>query len=116
MDKITWITLLFDFYGQLLTEKQRKFIDLYYLSDFSLGEIAENYGVSRQAVYDTVKRAEKILADYEGKLGLVARFLEQRNKLSQVAKLLQMPGDKNKSERIMQARKLLEEVLEMAGG
>ena len=56
---------LFEFYSTLLTEKQMNYMELYYADDFSLGEIAEEYHVSRQAVYDNIKRTEKILEDYE---------------------------------------------------
>ncbi|OUN01564.1 MAG: hypothetical protein BAA04_06340 [Firmicutes bacterium ZCTH02-B6] len=70
--------LLYDFYGQLLTEKQRSFFELYHHDDLSLGEIAEQHGVSRQAVYDILKRAERTLEELEAKLQLVARFLRER--------------------------------------
>lgn len=113
MDKVAWIALLFDFYGQLLTERQRKFIDLYYSNDFSLGEIAQNYDVSRQAVYDSVKRAEKVLLDYENKLGLVKHFLDQKEKLSEAAKLLNESQISGNAEPVIKARKILEEVLEL---
>lgn len=56
---------LFEFYSTLLTEKQMNYIELYYGDDLSLGEIAEEYGVSRQAVYDNIKRTEKLLETYE---------------------------------------------------
>lgn len=65
---------LFDFYGELLTDKQRNILELYLLDDFSFGEISDNHSISRQAVYDTVKRSEKILEDYESKLGLMEKF------------------------------------------
>ena len=67
------MALLFDFYGELLTEKQRVLFDLYYNQDFSLGEIAENEGISRQGVHDTIARAEQALRNYEEKTGCVAR-------------------------------------------
>jgi len=70
--------LLYDFYGQLLTEKQRSFFELYHHDDLSLGEIAEQHGVSRQAVYDILKRAERTLEELESKLQLVERFLRER--------------------------------------
>ncbi|HEY8496815.1 MAG TPA: YlxM family DNA-binding protein [Limnochordales bacterium] len=70
--------LLYDFYGQLLTEKQRSFFELYHHVDLSLGEIAEQHGVSRQAVYDILKRAERTLEELESKLQLVERFLRER--------------------------------------
>lgn len=72
------MTLLFDFYGELLTEKQREYFDLYYNDDLSLSEIAENDDITRQGVRDILKRAEKTLADTESKTGLVKRFGENR--------------------------------------
>lgn len=81
--------LLFDFYGPLLTEKQSRIWDLYYDLDYSLAEIAEEEGISRQAVHDLLKRTEKILNDYEFKLSLVQRFVTEREKLSKIEALLQ---------------------------
>ena len=80
LEKTTRINYLFDFYQQLLTEKQKNYMDLYYLEDYSLGEISETYDVSRQAVYDNIKRTEVMLEDYEEKLGLYRRF-QARNEL-----------------------------------
>lgn len=113
MNKIAWITLLYDFYGQLLTDKQRRIIDHYYGDDFSLGEIAKELGISRQAVYDSIKRTEGVLNNYENKLGFVKRFLIQREKLSEVAKLLNQSDINNNLELILRARKILKEVLEI---
>ena len=74
MPKNLEISILLDFYGQLLTEKQRDVVDYYYNEDFSLGEIADQLGISRQGVRDAVKRAENILIDFEEKLGFVKYF------------------------------------------
>lgn len=68
------MVLLFDCYGEMLTEKQRELFDLYYNEDFSLTELAEHAGISRQAAHDSIKRAEHSLTDMEQKLGLVKRF------------------------------------------
>ena len=68
------IPLLLDFYGEMLTEKQRDFLDLYYNEDLSLSEIAENEGITRQGVRDAIKRAEAQLFDMEGKLHIFERF------------------------------------------
>jgi predicted DNA-binding protein YlxM (UPF0122 family) len=87
-EKIVQIALLFDFYGQLLTEKQIEIIDMYYNNDLSLSEISEQLGISRQGVYDTLKRAEKTLFEYEDKLGLLNRFLQQKEGLSAVNDML----------------------------
>ena len=68
------MSLLFDFYGETLTEKQRELFDLYYNEDLSLSEIAEHAGITRQGVRDSIKRAEHVLGEMEDKLGLVARY------------------------------------------
>jgi len=73
LTKTTYVNLLLDFYEELLTEKQRTILNFYYRDDFSLGEIAAEFGISRQAVYDNIKRAEQALAAYEQKLCLLAR-------------------------------------------
>ncbi|MGB9791669.1 MAG: YlxM family DNA-binding protein [Thermacetogeniaceae bacterium] len=73
LDKAGRIVLLYDIYGNLLTPKQRDVIRLYYEEDLSLGEIAEELKISRQAVYDILKRSEQALERYEEKLGLLER-------------------------------------------
>lgn len=69
------ISYLLDFYGDILTEKQRETIDLYYNQDFSLSEIALNQGITRQGVRHAIKRAESLLVDLEKKLGLASKFI-----------------------------------------
>lgn len=69
------MTMLFDFYGEVLTPRQKEFFDLYYNEDLSLAEIAENYGISRQGVRDVIVRAEAIMTDLEDKTGLMKRFV-----------------------------------------
>ncbi len=93
-DKIVQIALLFDFYGQLLTEKQIEIVDMYYNDDLSLGEISEQQGISRQGVYDTLKRAERTLYEYEEKLGLVNRFLKQKESMEVIIDMLDELIDK----------------------
>lgn len=88
MKEIAEKALLYDFYGPLLTAKQGKIWDLYYQLDYSLSEIAEEEGISRQAVHDLLKRTEKILADYEQKLGLITRFRLEREKMTGIESLL----------------------------
>ncbi|WP_071395364.1 putative DNA-binding protein [Bacillus tuaregi] len=80
LEKTTRMNYLYDFYQSLLTPKQRSYMALYYLDDFSLGEIAEEYNVSRQAVYDNIKRTETMLEEYEKKLLLFKKF-QERTKL-----------------------------------
>lgn len=74
MEKKLKIGNLYEFYGQLLTDKQQEILELYCTHDLSFGEISEELGISRQGVYDTIKRAEKILDEYESKLELLKRF------------------------------------------
>lgn len=74
IDDITRQSLLFDFYGALLTERQKEVMELYHEENLSLAEIAEEFGISRQGVHDALHKAEKSLENYEEKLGLVGRF------------------------------------------
>ena len=73
--------LLLDFYGELLTEKQRKYWDLHWNEDYSLAEIAELEGLSRQGVWDILRRAEANLRDVEEKTGIIRRFLDRRDEI-----------------------------------
>jgi predicted DNA-binding protein YlxM (UPF0122 family) len=79
------MALLFDFYGELLTDKQRELFDLYYNEDLSLSEIAEHAGISRQGVRDAVVRGEALLRDAEDKLGFVRRYAGYDARLDQIA-------------------------------
>ncbi len=87
MEKTLLKTMLFDFYGDLLTEKQREYYDLYYNEDLSLSEIAENVGITRQGVHDIVARAETCLLETERKTGLIRRFGELQAGLSRAVEL-----------------------------
>ncbi len=84
MAKNLEIALLFDFYGEMLTDKQRDVVELYYNDDLSLSEIAENAGITRQGVRDSIKRAEIQLTEMEERLGLVKRFRDMREKLEEI--------------------------------
>lgn len=96
LEKTTHLNLLLEFYGLLLTPKQREYMELYYADDYSLGEIAEEFSVSRQAVYDTIKRTSVLLEQYEEKLCLVANFYEQQLALDKIENYIQhyYPSDK----------------------
>ena len=87
MDKIYEQTMLFDFYGELLTEHQRQIYGDAVYNDLSLGEIAEEQGISRQGVHDIIKRCDKALAEYEEKLHLVEKFTRIKNMISQIDQL-----------------------------
>ena len=92
------MTMLYDFYGDVLTPRQKEFFDLYYNKDLSLGEIAENYNVTRQGVRDVIVRAEATLTELEDKTHLIHRFREQREQLQELDALadrLQQRNDRN---------------------
>ena len=84
LEKTNRINVLFDFYGPLLTEKQQTFLKCYFQDDYSLGEIAADFDISRQAVYEHLKRAEQALEDYEAKLRLAARHDQIQAGLNQL--------------------------------
>ena len=83
-DKALHMSLLFDFFGELLTEKQKEYFDLYYNNDLSLSEIAENEGISRQGVRDIIIRAENTLKDTENKTGIVEKYLNSQLYIEQI--------------------------------
>ena len=99
MEKDYKISLLLDFYGELLSKKQRTVIESYYNNDCSLSEIAQEMDVTRQAVRDTVKRTETALLQMESKLGLYSRFEELMNGLERIKSLgneiIKLSDDKN---------------------
>ena len=80
IEKTNRMNTLFEFYATLLTDKQMNYIELYYADNYSLAEIAEEFNVSRQAVYDNIKRTEKVLEGYEEKLHLFSNYVV-RNQL-----------------------------------
>jgi hypothetical protein len=81
--------LLYDFYGGLLTEKQQQVFEMYYQADLSLGEISEVVEISRQAIYDMLKRTETILDEYEKKLSLADKYQKRINVLEQIQEMLE---------------------------
>lgn len=95
---------LFDFYQALLTQKQRNYLELFYLQDYSLSEIADTFDVSRQAVYDNIRRTGDLVEDYETKLGIYRNF-EQRQKLYE-----QIKQHVNEPEKIKQYIQALEDL------
>lgn len=102
MEKTLRMSLLFDFYGPLLTERQQDVFQMYFHEDLSLGEIAEQLEISRQAVYDLLKRASTILEDFESKLGLVAKHLERQEIYGELTSLLeQLPVDQDEQQNLI---------------
>ena len=108
--------LLLDFYGQLLTNRQQEIFDLHYNNDYSLGEIAEQMGISRQGVYDNIKRGRTSLVGFEEKLGLVGKFLSQKKRAQQVLKKLTQikdyPLENGASEALDEIQQLIEEIIQ----
>ncbi len=89
MEKIVEQGLLYDFYGELLTEHQKKIYEDVVFHDYSLSEIAQEQGISRQGVHDLIKRCNKTLSDYESKLHLVERFMKTKKIAEEMNVLLQ---------------------------
>ena len=89
------MALLYDFYGDVLTPRQKEFYDLYYNEDLSLAEIAENNGITRQGVRDVIVRAEAYLTEIEDKTGLIRRFHTMQGQLREVADCAQKVLDLN---------------------
>lgn len=84
LEKTVKMNMLFSFYGALLTPKQAQYVSEYYEEDYTLAEIANNHGVSRQAIYDSIKRAEDSLTDYEEKLHLLQEFEARQKTLKKI--------------------------------
>lgn len=96
--------LLFDFYGELLTEKQKEYFDLRYNEDYSLAEIAELGGLSRQGVWDILRRAEETMRRMEEKTGIVRRYLERRTQIAAIRRELDGLLPENETTRALLAR------------
>lgn len=111
LEKTNQMNALFDFYGALLTEKQKEYMHLYYGDDYSLGEIADEFNVSRQAIYDNIKRTEKILVEYENKLNLYKKFSETTEIINQLEKYTtdHYPKDESLKAEIEKLRKTNDE-------
>jgi len=89
MDARVRTSLLYDFYGPLLTERQQRFIELYFGEDLSLGEIAAEFQISRQAVHDILHRSEAALEALEAKLGLLRQYQRQKRRYGRLRALLE---------------------------
>lgn len=115
MEKIVEQGLLYDFYGELLTAHQRQIYEGVVYNDLSLGEIAQEEGISRQAVHDIVRRCDKTLKEYESKLRLVAKFESVKEKVALIGKLSEQYMNNGKADMAAygtQVRKLSEEILQ----
>ncbi len=107
MEKIVRQSLLYDFYGELLTDHQKNIYEEVVMNDMSYSEIGRIYGISRQGVYDMIKRCDKILEDYEAKLKLVEKFVNAREKIATVkSNIIRLKAD-NKDSKL---EKIIEEI------
>lgn len=112
MEKFVEQTLLFDFYGELLTEHQRRIYEEVVCDDFSVSEIARDEGISRQGVHDLIKRCNKILQDYEQQLHLVERFLRVRSHMRRIRELTDPAAEGTPAEKLEKIDHIAAEVLE----
>ena len=114
MNEILEQALLYDFYGELLTDHQKEVYEQFVLEDLSLGEIAREEGISRQGVHDLVKRCQKTLVGYEEKLHLVEKFLSIKEKVGQIDEMLDTYEEtgRDKKEMISQIRQISNRIIE----
>lgn len=116
-EKMIEISMLYDFYGQLLTAKQQEILKLYHEDNYSLSEIAEEYGISRQGVHDAVKKAEKSLHQYESKLGLVSKFTATEEAVTAIDKeidqlIIENQADESLTKRLKYIKKIIDSMNE----
>jgi|SRR3712207_7976084 len=112
MEEEIQMSMLLDHYGTLLTEKQRYIMNLYYNEDFSLSEISEHTKTSRQAIYDIVKRCNKLLLDYEEKLMLMKRYINlQKIKCSVIEKLEHIENSHTQEELVESVNEIKKELI-----
>lgn len=110
MERIYQQALLYDFYGELLTEHQRSIYEDAVCNDLSLGEIATERGISRQGVHDLIRRCDKTLQEYEARLHLVEKFVDARNRVEKIIDLAQEPGSGLCEERLREIHRLAVEL------
>ncbi|GFI22263.1 hypothetical protein IMSAGC011_01037 [Lachnospiraceae bacterium] len=102
LEKLEYKGMLYDFYGELLTQHQKKIYEDAIFNDLSLSEIANEQGISRQGVYDLLKRCDKLLVDYEAKLHLVEKFSRIKESIEQINRLTQDEQIKRLSNEIIE--------------
>ncbi len=112
IDERLKLSILYDFYGALLKENQRRMFEASVLEDFNFSEIAQDENITRQGVYDTVKRAVKQLKRYEEKLGLVAKFEEQKKLVKKLRDELETADVPDSDKKFRKIYRLLEKLLE----
>ena len=112
MEKLVEQALLFDFYGELLTDHQRQVYEDVILNDYSLSEVAADLGISRQGVYDMVKRSSRILQEYEEKLQLVQKFESIKDKVHRIHQPTKQPQERVDGKTLEMIEVISHEILE----
>lgn len=114
IDNMAYESLLYDFYGVLLTDKQREVMELYHEENYSIVEIARELKVSKQAIYDNLRKSDKILREYEAKLGLMMSLLETRElvesikgKIDELSQSQELPQEGNLREGLLEIRDMI---------
>ncbi len=113
MDNFLEKDFLYDFYGDLLSTKQKEIYKEVIFNDFSISEVAKAEGISRQSVSDMIKRCDKILAGYENKLGLVEKFLKTKNLVKEIKKLSNLCLRNKDFNLISRIEELSDEILDL---
>ncbi len=106
LEKFLHMSILFDFYAPLLTDKQKRCLQLHLYEDFSLSEISAELGISRQAVYDMLRRSEQIMQQYENKLGLAARLTKEKSELTLILSELQTLSESKSKDNLNDKKRL----------
>lgn len=112
MEKIVEQALLYDFYGELLNEHQRKVYEDAIFNDLSFSEIADEYGISRQGVFDLIKRVNKTLLNYESKLHLIEKFQETKTKVARIDSLADSYLENKDENLILDIKTISKEILD----
>lgn len=112
LEERVYLSMLYDFYGALLKENNRRIFEAYIQEDYSISEIAEEMEISRQAVHDAVKRITKQLSGYEEKLGLLERFELQRNEMKRLHECLQEMNISEEDPKGKEIFQILSEIIE----
>ena len=107
IEKTNRMNTLFEFYATLLTDKQMNYIELYYADNYSLAEIAEEFNVSRQAVYDNIKRTEKVLEGYEEKLHPFSNYVVRNQLIDEL--LAEYASDQHLTTQLREIQKIDED-------
>lgn len=113
MERIVWQGLLYDFYGELLTEHQRHIYEEVVFNDLSLSEIAQEQGITRQGVHDLVKRCDKILEEYERKLHLIDKFQKTKKLAGKIQEFLNLYQENGDVTLLIQAGETAKQIVEL---